>query len=63
MGAHTEITKPPEVSAVTRKEDEIIKKIRKLRWIGLHDEAFQLERRLLGSMSAEVVRSGPIGTD
>jgi hypothetical protein len=63
MGAHHDVAERPEVSATKYKQDEIIKKVRKLRWMGLHDEAFQMERGFFASVSAEVVRSDPISTD
>ena len=63
MGAHSIIAERPEVNVSRRKEDEIVKKIRKLRWIGAYDEAMDMERKLFDLVSAEVVRSGPIETD
>jgi hypothetical protein len=63
MGAHSQIAERPEVSAPRRKEDEFVKKIRKLRWIGMNEEALRMEFKLSEFVSAEVVRSGPIETD
>jgi hypothetical protein len=63
MEARTYLPERPEVSALRRKNDEIVKKIRKLRWIGMHNDALEMERNLSKSVYAEVVRSGPIDTD
>jgi hypothetical protein len=39
---------PPEVTTEQRQSDEVIKLIRKLRWIGLEREASELQQVLEG---------------
>jgi hypothetical protein len=46
MLAYSTIHEPPEVSPVERSVTELIKRIRKLRWIGLENEAEQLQAQL-----------------
>jgi hypothetical protein len=42
---------PPEVTTEQRQSDEVIKLIRKLRWIGLERQARQLQQVMEGSPS------------
>ena len=51
MEAFPECQKPDEVSC-PRASAELVKRIRKLRWIGMDDEADQLQM-LLASMPSE----------
>jgi hypothetical protein len=38
--------KPPETSTAHRASNELIRRIRKLRWMGLEDEAAGLQKEL-----------------
>jgi hypothetical protein len=53
----------PEVSAEQRNSNEIIKRIRKLRWIGMEEEAKRIQEALYGMAVAEVVLGVPSETD
>jgi hypothetical protein len=44
---------PPEVTTEQRQSDEVIKLIRKLRWIGLEREASELQQVLEGIPSPQ----------
>jgi len=39
--------KPPDDSAEQRASNELVKLIRKLRWIGMEEEAEKVEKRLI----------------
>ena len=52
-----------EVSAEQRASNAIIKRIRKLRWIGMDEEARQIQRSLRSISSTDVVLAGPCDTD
>ena len=49
--------------AVQQKQDELVKIVRKLRWMGMHDEAGKLQNALLQNVPADTVLSGPVETD
>jgi hypothetical protein len=56
----------PEVSAEQRASNDLIKRIRKLRWIGMEDEACEAQRSLRtisSSSSRDLVLAGPCDTD
>lgn len=53
----------PDVSGQERLASELLKKIRKLRWIGLYDEARRLEGDLCRLESAHVILAEPADTD
>jgi hypothetical protein len=66
MERHSIIQECPDVLAPERASDELVKRIRKLRWIGMDDEAEQLIillRRFPAPKSAETVLTGPSDTD
>ncbi len=52
----------PQVSARQRAENELVKRIRKLRWIGMDDEAQTLQRAL-DPQEADSVLAMPCDTD
>jgi hypothetical protein len=52
----------PQVSAQQRAENELVKRIRKLRWIGMDDEARALQRKL-DPRKAGSVLAMPVDTD
>ena len=56
---------PPDVSAEQRASNEIIKLIRKLRWIGMEDDAHHLQLAMCGLPPHErcAVLAGPLSTD
>jgi len=60
LGRHQE---PPDVSAEQRASNEMIKLIRKLRWMGMEGEALQLQISLKGAMRADSVVAEPRETD
>ena len=53
----------PEVSRQERRASDLLKKIRKLNWIGLYDEARRLETDLCRLNSGVVLLAGPAETD
>jgi hypothetical protein len=61
---HTIVTskRSPQISAEQRAENELVKRIRKLRWIGMDDEARTLQRKL-GPRRADSVLAAPVDTD
>jgi hypothetical protein len=54
-----------DVSTVERTSSELVKMVRKLRWIGMEDEAKQLETALSSfpADERETVSAGPHSTD
>jgi hypothetical protein len=38
---------PPQVSSEQKRSGELVKLVRKLRWMGMNDEAEQVEKQLL----------------
>jgi hypothetical protein len=54
---------PPDVSAEQRQSNELIKRIRKLRWMGMDGEADQLKLALAGASRADSVVAQPLETD
>jgi hypothetical protein len=54
---------PPDVSAEQRASNEMIKLIRKLRWMGMEREAQRLQVALNGSAYADSVIAEPRETD
>jgi hypothetical protein len=57
------LQKPPDVSAEHRASNELIKLIRKLRWIGMEKEAEGVETALRGVSPADSVLAAPHDTD
>jgi len=53
----------PEVSAEQRASNDLIKRIRKLRWIGMEDEAREVQGSLRSISSRDLVLAGPCDTD
>jgi hypothetical protein len=43
--------------------NELVHLIRKLRWMGLDDEAARMETQLAQASGTESVRAGPVDTD
>jgi hypothetical protein len=54
---------PPDVSAEQRASNEMVKLIRKLRWMGMEVEAQRLQVRLDGAARADSVIAEPRETD
>lgn len=52
----------PSVS-VQQTQNELVKRILKLRWIGMHEEATQLQHEVLKNTPADTVLSVPADTD
>ena len=48
---------------VRQSQDELVKMILKLRWIGMFDEAGQLQHDLLENIPCDSVLSAPADTD
>ena len=63
MAASSESHDCPDVSARERISNELVKRIRKLRWIGREEEAGELEHALRLSLSAPLVLTLPAETD
>ncbi|HUJ04255.1 MAG TPA: hypothetical protein VLW75_11495 [Rhizomicrobium sp.] len=63
MELNTQLPDRPRISPEERRARELVKKIRKLKWIGMHDEAQRLETDLCRLDSGLVVLSGPAETD
>ena len=53
----------PELSSEERLTQELVKRIRKLRWIGLEEEARRLEAALSGRTSTNGILVLPMDTD
>ena len=53
----------PDVSAEQRESNELIKRIRKLRWMGMETEAEQLQLALAGATRSDSVIAQPLETD
>jgi hypothetical protein len=53
----------PESLAEQRASNELIKRIRKLRWIGMEDEARKVQSSLRSIPSRDAVLAGPRDTD
>jgi hypothetical protein len=54
---------PPEISAEQRASSELVKLIRKLRWIGMEREAERLQTVLCRIPAADSVLAAPHDTD
>jgi hypothetical protein len=53
----------PDVSLESRASDEIVKRIRKLRWMGLEDETARLTQLLAQMPHSLTVLGTPLDTD
>jgi hypothetical protein len=55
----------PDVSIEQRRSSELVKLIRKLRWMGMGDEAerMQMQLALIGGQPADSVLAAPHETD
>jgi len=53
----------PDVSAKERESNELVKLIRKLRWIGMEEEAIELQHTLHRFASARFALVFPVETD
>jgi hypothetical protein len=62
MEMSLEQQKPPDVSA-RQQANELIKLIRKLRWMGMEEEAERAETALGGVLPADSVLAAPHDTD
>ena len=56
-------SEPPELSPDQRTERELVKRIRKLRWLGKEEEARQLQAKLSNMPPGESVLLLPMSTD
>jgi hypothetical protein len=65
MGVQLEQQKPSDTSAEQQLSNDLVKLIRKLRWMGMEDEAkhVQVELAQCRSRPAETVIAGPEDTD
>jgi hypothetical protein len=63
MEMFLDIPERPNVSFRQECERELVKRIRKLRWIGKEDEARRLQAALVGRTLAECVLPLPVDTD
>ena len=65
MEVPLERQKPPDVSAEQKQSNDLVRLIRKLRWMRMEDQArqMQLELALRRSRPAETVIAGPADTD
>jgi hypothetical protein len=63
MDTHLDLKNPSIVTSEQRASNELIKLIRKLRWIGLDNEATAMERRLLSCPVGPCVLAEPRETD
>lgn len=52
-----------DVSAEERRTRELVKRIRKLRWMGMEEEAEQLQSKLPPVLPGEVLIAGPRDID
>lgn len=58
-----DVKEQPDVSVEQRTSSELVKLVRKLRWIGLEEEAKQLQIALCRIDSAATLLADPHGTD
>ena len=64
MAPQVEQEEPPEVSAEQRTSSELVKRIRKLRWMGMEREAEALQATLCRrERSTDSVLAAPADTD
>jgi len=63
MEKHFMQHEPPDVSAEQRESNELIKRIRKLRWMGMESEAERLQVALAGASRIDSVVAQPLETD
>jgi hypothetical protein len=63
MTSNPRIDHRPDVLEELQTSDEFIKRIRKLRWIGMEDEAQQLEHALFRLVQVNPVLTGRFDTD
>ncbi len=59
MGSLSGEEKPPQVSSEQQAAVELVKQIRKLRWMGMEDEARALQRALTHARRAPNVLANP----
>jgi hypothetical protein len=62
METPLERQKPPDISP-SQRANELIKLIRKLRWMGMEEEAERAETALGGVSPADIVLATPSDTD
>jgi hypothetical protein len=55
--------KLPDVSADQRISNDLVKRVRKLRWIGMDDEARRVEQKLCHLRPTDSVLAEPSGSD
>lgn len=53
----------PDVSAKERRTKELVKRIQKLRWMGMYEEAEQVQLKLSRILPGKVLVAGPWSTD
>ncbi len=63
MKMHSRDHERPDVSAEERRSHELIKRILKLRWIGMDAEAGQMQLALRRVEPRQTVLAGPPDTD
>jgi hypothetical protein len=63
MAPHVGRQEPPEPSAEQGTSSELVKRIRKLRWMGMEREAEALQATLCGAQSTDSVLAAPHDTD
>jgi hypothetical protein len=63
METHLGQQKRPDVSTEQRKSSELVKRIRKLRWMGLEAEAERVEMALCRGPAGDSVLAAPHETD
>ena len=63
MDDHWSEQEKPDVSAEERQSTELIKRVRKLRWIGMDEEADRIVRSQVSHATADTVFAIPPDTD
>lgn len=63
MEAVSETMERPDGFSEECISNELVKRIRKLRWMGMEEEAEELQTKLRNVHQAEVLVSGPSDTD
>ena len=63
MGISSSITERPDVSVEERTSSELVKLVKKLRWIGMEEEAEQVQVVLRAVDPAATLLAGPWDTD
>lgn len=63
MEVHLATRERPDVSVEERTANDLVKRIRKLRWMGMDEEAWQMQIVLRRIEPGDALLAGPCDTD